>query len=109
MPASYQRGFVSRPYRVDALVLLGIVNEQRRLDVGNGGGFRRGVVRWRAGGKLGPRGGGEEVDAAAAPAEAGGAELTRGLRVRPDAGDGPGLPPPARASASPRGCGHVFG
>ena len=79
--AGLQRRLEGGPHGVDALVVLGVLDQQRRLDRGHRRGLGRGAVERHACGEVGAHGGRQEVGGPAAPAEAGGAELAGGERV----------------------------
>ncbi len=71
-----------RPHGVDALVVLRILDEQRRLDVGHARRLGRRAVERHARLQVGAQGNRQGVHRAAAPAEAGDAERARRQRMR---------------------------
>src|SRR5262249_29394304 len=80
--ARLEGGLESRPHRIDPLVALRVLDEERRLDLGDAGGLRSGAVEGHPRLQFGAEGDGEKVGGAAAPAETRNAELARGERVR---------------------------
>src|ERR1700741_1095387 len=72
---------VGRIRLVDARILLGQVNEQRRLDLRHCGSLGPHAIVRCASLQIRPKRGRQEVGRAAAPAEAGGAQLLRGQRM----------------------------
>ena len=77
-----QRRLEGRPHRVDALVDLRVLDQKRRLDARHARRLGRRAVERHTRVQIGAERDGEEVGRAAAPAEAGGAELAGGERVR---------------------------
>src|ERR1043166_6692712 len=77
----FESRLVRRPQRVDALVVLGVVDQQRRLDRRHGRGLGRGTVEWDGRLEIGPERDRQVIGRAAAPTETRDAELARGGRV----------------------------
>ena len=80
--ARLQRRLVGRPQRVDALVALGVLDQQRRLDVRHSRRLRRRSVERDGRFQIRAERDRQEVGRAAAPAEADDSQLAGGQRMR---------------------------
>src|SRR3974377_1026411 len=80
--ACLQRDLERRPQCVDWFVIVGIVDEEGRLDIRHSGRLRRSPVEWDRCLKISTERRGKKIGRAAAPTEAGDAKLSSGLGMR---------------------------